>query len=309
MGVPESGRNAGAAGSLGNASAVAAPEVTGFYDPVTHTISYVVRDPASPRCAIIDPVLDYDPDSGRTRHDSADAIIAFVEGSGLAAQWVLETHVHADHLSAANYIKRRLGGRLGIGARIPLVQKVFAGIFNPGADFVADGRQFDRLFEDGERFDIGGLTVTVLHTPGHTPACVTYLIGDAAFVGDTLFMPDYGTARCDFPGGDARQLYRSIRRILALPPSTRLFLCHDYQTPDRTEPIWETTVARQRQDNIHVHDGVDEDAFVALRTARDAKLAIPKLMLPSVQVNMRAGALPPPEDNGVRYLKIPLDSF
>lgn len=290
-------------------SAAPMPEVTGFYDPATHTISYVVRDPASLACAIIDPVLDYDPDSGRTRHASADTLVDFVERRGFSLQWILETHVHADHLSAAPYLKHRLGGRVCIGDRIPVVQTVFAAIFNPGTDFVADGRQFDRLFADGDRFHIGALTVTVIHTPGHTPACVTYRIGDAAFIGDTLFMPDYGTARCDFPGGDARQLYRSIRRILALPSATRLFLCHDYKTANRAEPMWETTIAQQRQDNIHVRDGVDEDAFVALRTARDATLAIPKLMLPSVQVNMRAGDMPPPEENGVRYLKIPLDRF
>lgn len=291
------------------ASGSVSPEVTGFYDPATHTISYVVRDPASAACAIIDPVLDYNPDSGRTGHGSADAIIEFIKSRRLVLQWILETHIHADHLSAANDLKHCLGGQLGIGGRVPLVQATFAKIFNPGADFVPDGRQFDRLFDDGDRFDVGALTATVMHTPGHTPACVTYVVGDAAFVGDTLFMPDYGTARCDFPGGDARQLYRSIRRILALPPSTRLFLCHDYKSADRTQTIWESTVARQRQENIHIHDGVDEEAFVALRTARDATLAVPKLMLPSVQVNMRAGELPPPEDNGVRYLKIPLNKF
>lgn len=285
------------------------PDVRGFFDHDTFTVSYVVSDAATKRCAIIDSVLDFDPASGRTRKTSADAIIRFIEEHGLTVEWILETHVHADHLSAAPYLKEKLGGKLGIGCNITVVQDTFGKIFNAGTEFACDGSQFDHLFQDDERFRVGSTESTALHTPGHTPACMTYVIGDAAFVGDTLFMPDYGTARCDFPGGDARQLYRSIRRIFALPPEIRLFACHDYKAPGRDEYRWETTVAEQRAHNVHVHDGIGEDDFVAMRMKRDAMLAMPRLILPSVQVNMRAGQLPPPEANGLRYLKLPLDAL
>lgn len=289
--------------------AVPRPEVTAFFDEETMTVSYVVRDPASRACAVLDSVRDYDPASGRTRYAHADALIAYVRRERWIVEWILETHVHADHLTAAPYIRNRVGGQTGIGAHITTVQKTFAALFHVEASFATDGRQFDQLFQDGETFSIGNLPVTVLHTPGHTPACLTYLIGDAAFVGDTLFMPDYGTARCDFPGGDARQLYRSIRRILALPAATRLFLCHDYKAEGRSEYRWETTVAEQQRSNIHVHDGISEEEFVRMRTTRDAGLAMPRLILPSVQINMRAGNLPPAEENGVSYLKIPIDAL
>ena len=285
------------------------PQVTAFFDEPTNTVSYVAVDPATRRCALIDSVLDYDPAAGTTDHRSADRMLAFVRAHALTVEWILETHVHADHLSAAPYLKERVGGRLGIGAQITVVQDVFGKIFNAGTAFQRDGSQFDRLFEDGDAFVLGSIPARALHTPGHTPACMTYLIGDAAFVGDTLFMPDYGTARCDFPGGDARQLYRSIQKIFALPDATRLFLCHDYKAPGRDTYRWETTVAEEKRHNVHVHEGVGEDAFVAMRTARDRTLGMPRLILPSVQVNMRAGQMPPPEDNGTRYLKIPLDVF
>ncbi len=286
-----------------------APVVTAFFDEPTNTVSYVVKDPGSAACAIVDSVLDYDPAAGHTSTESADAIIAFVEGNGLKVEWILETHVHADHLSAAPYLKQKLGGRMGIGFNITVVQNTFGKIFNAGTEFARDGSQFDHLFTDGETFTIGGLTGQTMHTPGHTPACMTYVIGDAAFVGDTMFMPDYGTARADFPGGDARVLYRSIRRVLSLPGETRLFLCHDYKAPGRNDYRWETTVAEERAHNVHVHDGISEDTFVAMRTARDATLKMPRLILPSVQVNMRAGRMPPVEDNGVAYLKVPLNVF
>ncbi len=282
------------------------PDVTAFFDPATYTVSYIVADPTTHTAAIVDSVLDFDPNSGRTSKASADRLIEAVRARGLTVEWILETHVHADHLSAAPYLKEALGGRIGIGEHVRQVQKVFGKLFNAEPAFAADGRQFDHLFTDGERFRIGALEAEVLHTPGHTPADLTYVIGDAAFIGDTLFMPDYGTARTDFPGGDARRLFGSIRRILDLPPATRLFTGHDY-APGGRGYAWESTVAEQRARNIHVHDGVGEDDFVALRTARDAKLDMPRLILPSVQVNMRAGHLPPPEDNGVRYLKLPLD--
>ncbi len=285
------------------------PIVTAFFDEPTFTVSYVVQDPTSRACAIVDSVLDYDPASGRTKTESADEIIAFVEQNGLHPEWILETHVHADHLSAAPYLHERLGGQIAIGSNITTVQNVFGKIFNAGTDFQRDGSQFDRLLSDGETFRIGGLDGTALHTPGHTPACMTYVIGDAAFVGDTLFMPDYGTARTDFPGGDARTLYRSIRKVLALPPETRLFMCHDYKAPGREDYRWETTVAEERANNIHVRDGITEDDFVAMREARDAQLDMPRLILPSVQINMRAGQMPPPEDNGQRYIKIPIDAL
>ena len=283
-------------------------QIESFFDEATNTVSYIVFDRSTHACAVVDSVLDYDPKSGRTSTASADRIIARVRELGARLEWILETHVHADHLSAAPWIKQQLGGRLGIGEHIVTVQQVFGTLFNAGTEFERDGSQFDHLFRDGETFTIGSLQARALHTPGHTPACMSYLIEDAAFVGDTLFMPDYGTARCDFPGGDARTLYRSIRTLLALPPETRLFMCHDYM-PDGRAPCWETTVADERAHNIHVHDGISEEDFVAMRTARDATLDMPVLILPSVQVNMRAGHLPPPEDNGTRYLKIPLDAL
>jgi len=285
------------------------PQVKAFFDEATFTVSYVVADPETRRAAIIDTVLDFDPASGRTSRQSADAVIAFVRQSGLEVEWLLETHVHADHLSAAPYVQQQLGGKLAIGSNIRTVQETFGKAFNVEPEFARDGSQFDHLFKDGEQFRVGNLPATALHTPGHTPACMTYVIGDAAFVGDTLFMPDYGTARCDFPGGDARQLYRSIQKIFALPPQTRLFMCHDYKAPGRDDYRWETTVAEERAKNVHVHDGTTEDAFVQMRTERDAKLGMPRLILPSVQVNMRAGAMPPAEANGVRYLKLPVDLF
>jgi len=284
------------------------PDVRTFFDEATFTATHVVWDPETKRTAIIDSVHDYDPKSGRTDTASADAVIAFVQQEGLQVDWILETHVHADHLTAAPYLQEKLGGRIGIGAKVAVVQGVFKSVFNAEDAFATDGRQFDRLFEDGEQFQIGDLTVEVMHTPGHTPACVTYVVGDAAFVGDTLFMPDFGTARCDFPGGDARQLYQSIKRILALTPETRLFLCHDYGPGGRAYE-WVTTVAAQREKNIHVNDSVDEDGFVAMRTERDKQLSMPVLILPSVQVNMRAGVMPPPEANGISYLKLPVDAL
>ncbi|UYG06818.1 MBL fold metallo-hydrolase [Halomonas sp. M4R1S46] len=285
------------------------PIVEAFFDEPSNTFSYVVRDPDSTACAILDSVLDFDYAAGRTDVRSADAIIAYVREEGLTVEWVLETHMHADHLSAAPYLHEKLGGMTGIGGRITEVQEIFGKAFNAGAEFARDGSQFDRLFEEGDTFAIGGLEARVLHTPGHTPACLTYVIGDAAFVGDTLFMPDYGTARCDFPGGDARTLYRSIQKVLALPGETRLFLCHDYKAPDREEYQHETSVDEQRTHNVHVHDGIGEDDFVKMRTQRDATLGMPRLILPSVQVNMRAGRMPPAEDNGQVYLKVPINRF
>ena len=284
-------------------------EVDGFFDEATNTVSYVAVDPATGKCALVDSVLDFDPSAGRTDHRSADKLIAFVRERGLEAEWLLETHVHADHLSAAPYLQDQLGGALAIGRNITVVQDMFGKIFNAGTEFQRDGSQFDRLFVDGDRFMVGSIEAQAMHTPGHTPACMTYLIGDAAFVGDTLFMPDYGTARCDFPGGDARMLYRSIHRIFALPDATRLFLCHDYKAPGRDQFSWETTVGEEKRQNVHVREGISEDEFVAMRTARDSTLGMPKLILPAVQVNMRAGQMPPPEDDGKRYLKIPLDTL
>ncbi len=283
------------------------PHVEVFFDPATFTYSYVVTDPTSKRCAIIDSVLDYDPAAGRTSYASADRLIAYVREQHLHVDWLLETHVHADHLSAAPYLKRELGGQLAIGENITVVQNTFGKLFNAGTEFATDGRQFDHLFKDGDTFQIGSLEARAIHTPGHTPACMTYLIGDAGFVGDTLFMPDYGTARCDFPGGDARTLFQSVRRLFALPDDTRLFMCHDYKAPGRDDFRFQTTVAEQRAHNVHVHEGIGEAEFVAMRRARDATLGMPMLILPSVQVNMRAGQLPPAEANGTRYLKIPLD--
>lgn len=285
------------------------PVVKAFFDEPTYTVSYVVEDPATKAAAIVDSVLDYDPNSGRTSHDSADQIIAYVKEKGLTVEWLLETHVHADHLSAAPYLKQALGGKIAIGANIKVVQGIFGKVFNAEPEFATDGRQFDTLFSDGDTFKVGTIEGRVMHTPGHTPACLTYLIGDAGFVGDTLFMPDYGTARCDFPGGDAGMLFRSIQKIFALPAETRLFMCHDYKAPGRDTYAWETTVGEEKARNIHVHDGVKEEDFVAMRSKRDATLGMPRLILPSVQVNMRAGEMPPPEENGTRYLKIPLNAL
>ena len=285
----------------------AAAEVLTFFDEATFTATHLVIDPATRRAAIVDSVLDYDPNAGRTSTDSADAVIRAVRERGLTIDWLLETHAHADHLSAAPYLQQKLGGTLAIGRHILTVQNTFGKIFNAGTDFARDGSQFDRLFDDGETFRIGEIDAVALHVPGHTPADMAYVVGEAAFIGDTLFMPDYGTARADFPGGDARELFRSTRRLLSLPDETRLFLCHDYKAPNREEFVWETTVRAERVGNVHVHEGVNEDDFVAMRTARDATLDMPRLILPSVQVNMRGGHLPEVEDNGVRYLKIPLN--
>jgi glyoxylase-like metal-dependent hydrolase (beta-lactamase superfamily II) len=267
----------------------------------------VVADPETGIAAIIDSVLGFDQPSGRTSTASADAIIAYVRERGLTVEWLLETHAHADHLSAAPYLQDRLGGRIAIGREILTVQKVFGEIFNEGADFARDGSQFDHLFGDGDAFSIGGISAIALHVPGHTPADLAYVIGDAVFVGDTMFMPDYGTARADFPGGDARRLYASVRRLMALPDQTRVFLCHDYKAPDRKEYVWETTIHAQRTGNVHAHDGIGEDTFVEMRARRDATLGMPRLILPSIQVNMRAGHFPEPEANGTRYLKLPLN--
>ncbi|MBF7729608.1 MBL fold metallo-hydrolase [Pseudomonas sp. N040] len=283
------------------------PHVEAFFDPATYTYSYVVSDPSTRHCAIIDSVLDYEAASGRTSVKNADRLIAYVREQGLQVDWLLETHVHADHLSAAPYLKRELGGQLAIGENITVVQDTFGKLFNAGSEFATDGRQFDRLLKDGDTFMVGSIEARALHTPGHTPACMTYLIGDAGFVGDTLFMPDYGTARCDFPGGDARILFQSIRKLFALPGDTRLFMCHDYKAPGRDDYRYQTSVAEERAHNVHVHEGISEADFVAMRSARDATLGMPMLILPSVQVNMRAGQMPPAEDNGTRYLKIPLD--
>lgn len=284
------------------------PEVEAFFEKQTNTVSYVVRDPGSKACAVVDCVLDIDYAAGRLSHASADAIIAYIQSHDLALEWLIETHVHADHLSAAPYIQSKLGGRIGIGENITIVQETFGKVFNEGTEFQRDGSQFDRLFKDGDSYSIGGMTAFAMHTPGHTPACMTHVIGDAAFVGDTLFMPDGGSARADFPGGDARTLYRSIKRVLALPPETRLFMCHDYG-PNGRDIKWETTVEEQRAHNIHVRDGIGEDEFVTMREARDATLDMPKLIIPSLQVNMKAGALPEPDESGKRFLKVPLDTL
>lgn len=285
------------------------PIVTHFFDEATNTFSYVVKDPVSNACAIIDSVLDFDYAAGRTDVRSADEIVGYVQDNDLSVEWILETHVHADHLSAAPYLQERLGGKTGIGARIIEVQDIFGKAFNAGTEFARDGSQFGQLFEEGDQFRIGGLEGHVLHTPGHTPACLTYVIGDAAFVGDTLFAPDSGTARCDFPGGDAKVLYQSVQKVLALPAETRIFLCHDYKAPGRDEYQHQTTVAEQRARNIHVREGMAEEEFVRLRTERDATLDMPRLILPSVQVNMRAGEMPEADDNGQVYLKVPVNRF
>ncbi|MEE9434773.1 MAG: MBL fold metallo-hydrolase [Sphingorhabdus sp.] len=284
------------------------PAIAAFFDEATNTISYVVHDTATKRGAIIDSVLDYDAASGRTGFASADTIIEYVKVNSLKIDWQLETHAHADHLSAAPYLQEKLGGKLAIGSEITAVQDVFGKLFNAGSDFERDGSQFDHLFTDGEAFQIGDMQAMALLVPGHTPADMAYIIGDTAFVGDTLFMPDFGTARTDFPGGDARQLYRSIKRLLLLPGETRIFLCHDYKAPGRDEYKWESTVAEQRDGNVHVKNGVSEDNFVKMRTERDETLSMPKLILPSVQVNIRGGRLPEPEDNGVSYIKIPVNA-
>ena len=284
------------------------PIVHGLFDPATWTVTYVVHTGPGSECAVIDSVLDYDPKSGRTSHESADRVLAYVREQGLTVRWILETHAHADHLSAAPYLKAQLGGLVGIGHDITRVQQVFKGVFNLEPGFRQDGSQFDRLFSEGDTVPLGSLNGEVLAVPGHTPACVAYRFGDAVFVGDTLFMPDVGTARCDFPGGDARALFASTRKLLSLPPETRLFMCHDYP-PEGRDVRFETTVAEQRANNIHVHDGVGEADFVAMRTARDATLAMPTLILPAVQINIRAGAFPPPDDNGVSYLRIPLNAL
>ncbi|MBH5321719.1 MBL fold metallo-hydrolase [Aurantiacibacter sediminis] len=291
-----------------SADAAKRPTIAGFFDEATNTISYVVSDPATKEAAVIDSVLDYQAASGRTSYGSADRIIEYVEANRLTVIWHIETHAHADHISAAPYLQEKLGGKLGIGKEIIRVQDVFGKLFNAGTDFERDGSQFDHLFTDGEHFSIGELEGIVLHVPGHTPADMAFIIGDAAFVGDTLFMPDFGTARADFPGGDARQLFRSIRRLLKLPDDTRLFLCHDYKAPGRDEYAWESTVKLQRENNVHVKDGTTEDEFVAMRAARDATLDMPTLILPSVQVNIRGGRLPEPEENGVSYIKIPVNA-
>lgn len=283
--------------------------IKSFFDEPTSTVSYVIHDPETRRAAIIDSVLDFDSASGSTSVSSADAIIAYAEENRLAVDWLLETHAHADHLSAAPYLKTKLGGKIAIGREIIHVQNVFGKVFNEGTDFARDGSEFDHLFEDGDQFEIGTIKGTVLHVPGHTPADLAYVIGDAVFTGDTLFMPDYGTARADFPGGDSRMLFRSIRRLMELPAQTRLFHCHDYKAVGRDNFAWETTVGAQRVGNVHVHEGVSEDDFVAMRDARDATLSMPKLILPSIQVNIRAGHLPEPESNGTRYLKIPLNAL
>ena len=283
-------------------------EIMPFFDETTFTATCVAADPRSKACAVIDAVLDYDPKSGRTSTSSADKVIAFIEGNELKPEWILETHAHADHLTAARYLREKLGARTGIGAKVLVVQRTFGEIFNIGPEFPRDGSQWDRLFEDGDVEPLGDLAIEAMHTPGHTPACVSYRIGDAVFTGDTVFMPDMGTGRCDFPGGSAVQLYASIQRILALPPETRVFAGHDYGPGGRAY-AWESTVGAQRAENVHVHDGIGEQDFVRMREARDAELDYPRLILPSVQVNIRGGALPPPEDNGVSYLKIPLNAL
>jgi len=286
-----------------------APQVKAFFDEPTFTVSYVVSDAATRKAAIIDSVWNFDHASGRTSFESADAIIAYVEAEGLEIEWILETHAHADHLSAAPYLQQKLGGKLAIGREIVTVQGVFGKIFNEGTELARDGSQFDRLFDDGDVLMIGDIPLLALHVPGHTPADMAYVIGDAVFTGDTMFMPDYGSARADFPGGDARHLYRSVRRLMQLPDATRVFLCHDYKAPNRDDYVWETTMLAERTGNVHIHEGVTEDQFVEMRTQRDATLGMPKLILPALQVNIRAGHLPEPDENGVSYLKLPIDQL
>lgn len=284
------------------------PEVKGFFDEATNTVSYVVKDPASKACAIIDSVMDIDYAAGRISYESADEIIRYVQQHGLNVEWLIETHAHADHLSAAPYIQGKLGGKLGIGENIKIVQEVFGKIFNEGTEFQRDGSQFDRLFKDGDTYTIGGMKVFAMLTPGHTPACMTHVVGNAAFVGDTLFMPDGGTARADFPGGDAKVLFHSIKRVLELPDEMRLFMCHDY-APGGREIKWETSVAEQKATNIHVRESVSEDEFVKMRTERDATLGLPRLIIPSIQVNIRGGQLPEPDESGKRFLKVPVNEL
>lgn len=285
------------------------PDVKGFFDPETYTISYVVTDPETKKCAIVDSLLDYDSASGRTHTASADKLIAHVRENSLECEWIIDTHVHADHLTAAPYIRSQIGGKTAIGDQISTVQKVFGTIFNAEQGFHTDGSQFDHLFAPGETYRIGNIEAKAIRTPGHTPACMSHLIGDALFVGDTIFMPDFGTARCDFPGGDAGTLFDSIHTLFALPDETRMFLCHDYMAPGRNEYVWETTVGDQKRSNIHVKTGTSREDFIKMRTARDATLDMPKLILPSVQINMRAGEMPPPEDDGKRYMKIPINAL
>ena len=285
------------------------PDVRSYFDITTNAACYILKDPESNACAVVDSILDFDMASGTTHTAHADMLINEIKKNSWNLEWIIETHVHADHLSAAPYLSQKIGGKIAIGSNINAVQKVFGKIFNAGTEFQMDGSQFDRLFEDGDSFKVGQMEVEVMHTPGHTPACVTYVVGDAAFIGDTLFMPDFGTARADFPGGSATNLYRSIQRILSLPDDTRLFLCHDYKAPGRDEFCWETTVAEEKLNNIHVGGGKSEEEFVSFRTARDEQLNMPKLIIPSIQVNMRAGKLPPAEDNGTVYLKVPLNAL
>ena len=285
------------------------PDVRSYFDVTTNAACYILKDPASDACAVIDSILDFDMASGATHTAHADMLIDEIKTNGWKLEWIIETHVHADHLSAAPYLAQQIGGKIAIGSNINAVQEVFGKIFNAGTEFQMDGSQFDRLFEDGDSFEVGQMQIQVMHTPGHTPACVTYVVGDAAFIGDTLFMPDFGTARADFPGGSATDLYKSIQRILSLPDDTRLFLCHDYKAPGREEFCWETTVAEEKSNNIHVGGGKSEEEFVSFRTARDAQLNMPKLIIPSIQVNMRAGKLPPAENNGTVYLKVPINAL
>ncbi|OUS07585.1 MBL fold metallo-hydrolase [Rhodobacterales bacterium 52_120_T64] len=285
------------------------PEVTAFFDDATNTVSFVVKDPNSANVAIVDSVLDFDFSNGRTDTASADEVIAYIQANDLKVEWILESHVHADHLSAAPYIQQQVGGKVGIGANITIVQEVFGKVFNEGSEFQRDGSQFDKLFVDGDTINIGTMKVDIMHTPGHTPACMTYVVGDAAFVGDTMFMPDFGTARCDFPGGSAEDLYASIQKILALPDQTRIFVGHDYKAPGRDDFAWETTVAEQRMLNVHVGADKAEEEFVKMRAGRDAQLSMPKLIVPSIQINMRAGRMPEPEGNGKVYLKVPVNTL
>ena len=286
-----------------------APQVNSFFDEATFTVSYVVSDAATKKAVIIDSVWNFDQASGRTSFESANQIVAYVEAQGLDVEWIFETHAHADHLSAAPYLQEKLGGKLAIGREIVTVQGVFGKIFNEGTELARDGSQFDRLLDDGDVLMIGDIPLLALHVPGHTPADMAYVIGDAVFTGDTMFMPDYGSARADFPGGDARHLYRSVRRLMQLPDATRVFLCHDYKAPNRDDYVWETTILAERTGNVHLHEGVTEDQFVEMRTQRDATLSMPKLILPALQVNIRAGHLPEPDENGVRYLKLPIDQL
>lgn len=285
------------------------PDVKEFFDEPTNTYSYVVTDPETKVCAVVDSLLDFDQASGRTSTESVDKLIAWVKSEGLKVDWIIDTHVHADHLTAAPYVKEQLGGRTGIGDQISVVQKVFKAIFNEGQKFHTDGSQFDHLFKDGETYKVGSIEAKAIHTPGHTPACMSHLIGDALFVGDTIFMPDFGTARCDFPGGDAGTLYDSIQKLFALPDETRVFLCHDYKAPRRDTYVWETSIGEEKRSNIHVKAGTSRDEFIEMRTARDKTLDMPKLILPSVQINMRAGNMPEPEENGQRYMKLPINAL